>query len=342
MTQEQNNPSDKPENKPAAQGSKQVKSKKPEKPKASGGGNKTGLVVFLVVLNLISIGAAAYLYLQLGETQDKKEALAQENKQKGADIENLMGDLTAKTEQYNQAIEEKRKLGLSVADLEKERDQLMADIETFKTQLKRKDRNIYALRKEISQVNEKYEEKIKEKEEEIASLQEEVATLETTRDSLRQEQANAKDSIQDLSSKVNIASVLEAENLKITSVNANGKEDDKMPFKSKRTEKVLVKFNLEKNKVAKKDKKSMVVQVIDPTGGVIFDNAGGGAFKTNEDETKMFSMKQEILFDNTQQEVIFPVQVGEDNLVEGIYSVHVFSDGHEIGTTEFEIKEGLF
>jgi hypothetical protein len=141
----------------------------------------------------------------------------------------------------------------------------------------------------------------------------------------------------DLEQKVAIASILKAENVKVVAVNAKGKVFDKEELRSKNIDKLKVNFTLADNKVARKDKKQMFIRVIDPNGKVLFDVASGGGFIVINGKEAPYTLKESILFDNSNQSVEFEYQKGSE-YVSGTYKVEIYGDNNLIGTSSFIVK----
>jgi cell division protein ZapB len=238
--------------------------------------------------------------------------------------------------ELDEKIAEVQKLGGDVADLESARAELDMELK----------RSIRATGKEIKTLKDKvegYELLLRNKDEEIAKLQTvnkelltENRTLKTTKNQLADTINRLNQSKQELASKVAIASQLKAENIQILAVNDRDKERES-PFRNRQLSKLKVAFNLAENEVAPIEGKKIMIRIIDENGQVLFDVArGSGTFMYNGKE-EFYTAAQEILFDNTRQQLIFLYEKGSD-YADGTYTLEIYADDYRIGSGEFTVK----
>ena len=200
--------------------------------------------------------------------------------------------------------------------------------------------------KEINRLKgrvEGYRELLVMKDTEIAELKKvnenlvvENTELKTERNELTQTIREAKKTEEQLTEKVQIASRLEIENIKVAALNTKGKprEDE---FRARQIDKLKVEFNIVKNDVAPISGKEILMRIIDDNDNVLFDVArGSGTFVLDGKET-FYTAKQEILFDNTQQVVSFLYDKGSEYLP-GRYVMEVYTDGYLMGKKSFRVK----
>ena len=80
-----------------------------------------------------------------------------------------------------------------------------------------------------------------------------------------------------------------------------------------------------------------MIQIVDPVGNVIFDVAkGSGSFKVNGKE-QFYTARQEILFDNSKQELSFVYDKGSQ-YDKGDYKIVILADSYEIGQATFNVR----
>lgn len=238
--------------------------------------------------------------------------------------------------ELDEKIAEVQKLGGDVADLESARAELDMELK----------RSIRATGKEIKTLKDKvegYELLLRNKDEEIAKLQTvnnelltENRTLKTTKNQLADTINQLNQSKQELASKVAIASQLKAENIQILALNERNKERES-PFRNRQLSKLKIVFNLAENEVAPIEGKKIIIRIIDENGQVLFDVArGSGTFMYNGKE-EFYTAAQEILFDNTRQQLTFIYEKGSD-YAEGSYTLEIYADDYRIGSGEFTVK----
>ncbi len=301
--------------------------KPPEKPKGS---NK--YLVLLIIFGIIIIVQGVKIYL------DHQEKTSLENRQASTEEElaTTMQRLTDIRAELDVKIAEIEELGGDVEELERVKAEIEQELADTKT---RNRRDLNRLQAKVSG----YETLLKAKDEEIQKLQsinEELLTENTT---LKTEKNELSDSIttitrtkEELISKVNIASQLKAENIQILGVNRRGRERES-PFRQNQVEKLKVVFNIAENNVAPIEGKDILIRIIDPAGQIIFDvERGSGTFMLNNKE-EFFTASQEILFDNSRQQLTFEYEKGSE-FDEGQHILEVYTDDYLMGRQEFIVK----
>jgi hypothetical protein len=294
--------------------------------------NKNIIIIVLVLLVIIS-GIKLYTdYVDRTKKTEEILILSTENN-------DLNKRLDSVTYQLDLRIKEIEKLGGDVKALEAVRDQMMAERNSSK---QRTNSEIAALNGKINNLNGL----IARKDQEIVELRAanqqlfaENEDLKTNKAQIEEEVAQLNIQKQDLQAKVDVASMLKAENIAISAVNSRGKErvETTKDFKNKQIERLKVSFNLGDNKVAQKGPRNVYVQVLGPNSQPIFDVAkGSGTFMINGAE-QFYTVKQDIIFDNSEQDLVFYYEKGSD-YVSGTHEVKVFVDNYQVGSKTFTVK----
>lgn len=301
-------------------------------------GTNKGLLIFLLLLVLTLGGICFYLFSELGKSKNLAIEASQVNEQKDDEIDGLLYQLDEKEAEYNRIIEEKKQLGYDVSDLEQEREALLEDIKTWKAKAKSSNRDVKQLKKKLELKNAQYTVELAEKDQEISLLRTANDSLNTTSQELNQQKQVQASIIEAQNEKIKLGSILKAENLKITMKDAKQKATEKQPFKGKKMETVILNFNIAENNVASYNKKEISMRLVGPDGAVLYDLAsGGGSLKTANDETIFYTLKQNLLFDNTKQAMTFPYYKGNE-WTAGSYEIQIYGDGYLIGKTKFDVK----
>lgn len=288
--------------------------------------------VIIALLFVVVFIQSVKIYL---DYKDKKE-ITEQKEDVEEDLAVTMQRLKEIQTELDTKIAEVQKLGGDVADLQKAKGEVDA-------QLKRSVARSSKAIKELKDRVEGYEELLKLKDDEIEKLKETNQSLFTENRQLKTQKNVLNDSISrlattknELASKVALAGQLKAENIMVLSVNAKGKERDS-PFRAKQLEKLKVEFNLAENKVAPIEGKKILIRVVDENGQVIFDVAkGSGTFIFNNKE-EFYTSAQEILFDNTRQKLSFLYEKGSE-FASGSYTVEIYAQDYEIGRVQFVVK----
>lgn len=294
-----------------------------------------GKNIVIIVLVLLVIISGIKLYTDYVDRTKKTEEillLSTENNE-------LNKRLDSVTYQLDLRIQEIDKLGGDVKALEEVRDQLIAERNSTR---QRSANEIVALNEKIKS----YSGLIEEKDQEILELRAmnqqlfaENQDLKTTQAEIEEEVAQLNIQKEDLQTKVNIASLLKAENINIAAVNSRGKErvETTKDFRNRQIERIKVSFNLADNQVAEKGPRNMYVQILAPNSQPIFDIAKGSGTFMMDGVEEFYTVRQDIIFDNTEQELTFYYEKGSD-YSSGVHEVRIFSDNYLIGTKTFTVK----
>lgn len=294
-----------------------------------------GKNIIIIVLVLLVIISGIKLYTDYVDRSKKTEEillLSTENN-------DLNKRLDSVTYQLDLRIQEIEKLGGDVKALEEVRDQLIAE---RNSQRQRSSSEIVALNEKIKT----YNSMIVEKDQEILELRAmnqqlftENQDLKTTQAEIEEEVAQLNIQKEDLQAKVNVASMLKAENIEIAAINSRGKErvETTKDFKNRQIERIKVSFNLADNKVAEKGPRNIYVQVLAPNAQPIFDVAKGSGTFMMDGAEQFYTVKQDVIFDNTEQELTFFYEKGSD-YVSGSHQVKIFVDNYEVGSKTFTVK----
>jgi len=160
---------------------------------------------------------------------------------------------------------------------------------------------------------------------ENVQVKEEIAQSETK----NQELVKEKEHLQE---KVKMAAQLETTELTAVGINSRGKEAES----ARRAAQIRVSFVLSKNVTAPRGNKMLYVRIQKPNQ-VLFQKSSDDVFEF-EDLKIPFSAKREITYEgNTLPVNIFWDNEGQEFLP-GEYTVDVFADGNNIGTTKFTMK----
>lgn len=292
--------------------------------------NKTGIIIG--ILSVIVIVQSIKIYLDYQEKVDVKEELASTEE----DLASTMQRLNDVNAELDLKITEIAKLGGDITELEKAKAEVMAELKRSNT------RNSKAI-KELKDRLEGYEELLKLKDDEIDKLKSVNKELYSENRTLKTKQNVLNDSLNrltknkdELATKVAIASQLKAENIALVSVSSKGKEKEP-PFRKKQLEKIKIEFTIADNRVAPIEGKKILIRVIDENGQPIFDTTKGSGTFILEGREEFYTAAQEILFDNTQQQLAFVYDKGSEYTA-GTYRVEIYTDGYLMGTTQFVVR----
>ncbi|WP_017732566.1 hypothetical protein [Nafulsella turpanensis] len=298
--------------------------------------NKNKKTLFIAILALLLIVNGVIYYMDYREKQE----LEAEINSKNTELLETYDQLNAISAELDAKIKEIEALGGDVAELK----QAKAELEAEREQLRRSSDIAQRRYAEIREKVEGYETLLKQKDRELVqlralsdSLYAENTNLKTTQNILSDSISQLAKKRRELNEKVAIASRLKAENIQIIAVNRRGKEREDEEYRDRQIEQLKVKFNLADNPVAPIESKDILLRVIDPNGNVLFDVATGSGTMMVDGREEFYTAKQEILFDNTGQQLTFLYEKGSD-YEEGIYNVELYADGYQIGEDTFKVK----
>lgn len=294
--------------------------------------SKNIIIIILVLLVIIS-GIKLYTdYVDRTKKTEEILLLSTENNE-------LNRRLDSVTYQLDLRIQEIEKLGGDVKALEAVRDQLISERNSSK---QRSNAEISALNSKINNLNGL----IAQKDQEILELRaanqqlfSENQDLKTTQAQIEEEVAQLNIQKQNLQAKVDVASMLKAENVVIAAVNSRGKErvETTKDFRNRQIERLKVSFKISDNKVAEKGPRNVYVQVLGPNSQPIFDVAkGSGTFMINGQE-QFYTVKQDIIFDNSGQSLVFYYEKGSE-YAKGNHEIKLFVDNYQVGSKTFTVK----
>lgn len=295
--------------------------------------NKRTLIIAIIALLLIVNGVIYYM-----DYREKQELQAEINS-KNTELLETYDQLNSISNELDQKIKEIEALGGDVAELQQAKAELEAEREQLTKSASIASRRYSEIREKVQG----YETLLKQKDVELAHLRSLSDSLYAENNTLKSTQNQLSDSINritknrtELQKKVNVASRLKAENIKVIALNKRGKEREG-EFRDRQIEQLKVQFNLADNPVSPIESKDIMLRVIDPNGNVLFDVATGSGTMMINNREEFFTAKQEILFDNTRQQLSFLYQK-ESDYEDGIYNVELYSDGYMIGNETFKVK----
>ena len=298
------------------------------------GANKTKPL--LIIIGLLALTILVILFLFYQNNQAKSSEL-QSNKQELTETYNKLESIS---NELDLKIEEIQKLGGDVEELRLIRETLEMEKEQLQNESNLAKKQYTKIRNRVDG----YRELLVSKDTEISELKRLNEVLYSENTELKEEQKTLNKTLseieldkQTLAKKVAQASQLEAENIKVIGLNSRGKGKERDRYRSSQLEQLQITFNLAKNEVAPVEGKDVIVRVIEPDGNVVFDVARGSGTFMHDDKELYYTAKQNILFDNSGQELSFLYEKGSE-YQEGRHTVEIYADDYVIGTTNFEVR----
>lgn len=315
--------------------------KAPPKPKEKSGVDPIKIILLLLVLMLGGVvGYLAYDKIKISG-DFSAQAEERENALSGlkSDIDLKVAEISKLQDSLRIVITEKEALGIALSD-EQAR---IADLESLKEQVQKKQLSINALNKKLNASRKEYE-----------SAQASVGNLAAENQRLVSEKVRLErlvqekiDSIQNLAviqtTAATVAAApktekkveLKAESIMVIVYNTGGKEM-KNP-KAMMAGKIKASLNISAaySNSETGSSREIYLRVIEPSGNTLY--SGNKSFEADGKKV-IYTEKQTIDFNNTKQRITFYYDKGS-RYVPGRYNVEIWSDAKKIGQSEFVLQK---
>ena len=293
--------------------------------------DKTSKIILSISIVLI-LALGGFIYFQFSQISE---------------AENQLVELTQVMEfEKQQSIEEYEKLAMEYEEfyIETSNDSLLKLFDEEK-------QKVQQLLQELKTVKATNARRIKELQKELGTVRGvlksyiyKVDSLNTVNDNLKKENVKVKKQIQEanevarlleektneLDAKINLASILEADEISIKTLNKKGKITRSL----KKITNTEICFQVLGNITAERGYKTIYIRIADANGEVL--TVSGNTFEF-EGKELVYSAKKEIEYNGENTPVCMYYKI-IDPLQTGSYSIAIFADGNLIGTTGFVLK----
>lgn len=293
--------------------------------------------------NRILIGIIVLLSLALGVTLWQFFELRKDYAQKGSEIE-LMSDERGELEnELKDMLADLDTMETTNDSMKVEMSKRKAEIEDLLAKVKDKDFTIYKLKKETSTLRtimQGYVVVIDSINTLNVGLRNENQQVRTTLDNERSRAKALEKTNENLSSKVALASRLEASNINVYGVHVKRDMTGKETDRARRTDKLRMCFQLDENKVAKAGKKELYLRILAPDGKIL--NAGiSDEFKFEFNNLRgYYSDHLTVDYDNAAKEYCLDwSKPNEDyQMLSGEYKLYLYAEDYEMAAMSYELK----
>ena len=293
--------------------------------------DKTSKIILSISIVLI-LALGGFIYFQFSQISE---------------AENQLVELTQVMEfEKQQSIEEYEKLAMEYEEfyIETSNDSLLKLFDEEK-------QKVQQLLQELKTVKATNARRIKELQKELGTVRGvlksyiyKVDSLNTVNDNLKKENVKVKKQIQEanevarlleektneLDAKINLASILEADEISIKTLNKKGKITRSL----KKITNIEICFQVLRNITAERGYKTIYIRIADANGEVL--TVSGNTFEF-EGKELVYSAKKDIEYNGENTPVCMYYKI-IDPLQTGSYSIAIFADGNLIGTTGFVLK----
>jgi len=296
--------------------------------------NGSGIVIFLSVLAILLAIAGALLLREMLSARYETQIANLQVKEISDERDILIGQLDDLDVRYAQLSKEHEDLRQLFEAERRRANQLRAQLQGIGPVGKGE---AMPLREQI----EKLEEQLAIYEDQIAMLLEENETLSIENAQIRSNLAQAhvynqelEQEKEQLQEKVNIASRINISNVDVVAFRERRRWDEPT-ISARRTDKLSICFNMNRNMIAEPGERTFYIRIIDPDNEVLTQSQEDTM--TFDGETIQYSIKETVDFQNVAQDVCTE-WVQEERFKRGFYSVVVFCGGNEVGYTLFELE----
>ncbi|NJL11830.1 MAG: hypothetical protein HC913_01590 [Microscillaceae bacterium] len=190
---------------------------------------------------------------------------------------------------------------------------------------------------------EAYEVLLRKKDEEIEKLRETAQILYDENNDLKVQKNELTSTITEISKertqmqgKLDQAAVLKAENVNVNAVDDRGREQSGGQYRANKIDRLAITFNVADNKLARIGNKDVYMRVLEPAGTLLINPGSSGSFEADGRQMQ-YSVRKQILFDNSRQTVRFDFdRTGE--FVPGRHTIEFYCEGYRIGYGTFEVR----
>lgn len=328
-------------------------------PKPEADNSKQRIIAIAAVIIVALLGVNIFLLVNKAKQSRVNQEISanlDETEQLKAELEKQYYDALAELETMRGSNEELNSL------IEKQKEELKSSKDQIEVLLRDK-RNLAAARQKITDLSTQVEQylaqinQLKAENEHLATtntqltverdslgnaLSTQITTneeLSAARASLVSEKETLESERNNLSRKVNQASVVKVNGIDVTGLMTRSSGKKARKKYAKNVDELEVCFNTTVNEVTEPGVERFFVRIINPLGETMaVENQGSGVMTSQESgEQIRYTQVKEINYDHDAKQVCL-VWAPNQPFQEGTYKVEVYNKGHLAGTTSFELK----
>lgn len=300
------------------------------------------IIVLFVVIALLGL-LSAYLFVQVNTLKKESEGLKAQHEQASKDIDVYraqLQELTAKYDSLMQAHEGLR------TELTLERDKVVAllrDYEKLKASGGSPEspggKNLRARMEELQQAYDENEAVIMELKAKNQELTNENFRAVKQVEELNAQNTKLTEENGKLTKTVDVAKRLKTYEVYADAVRLSGGGSKEKPTtKASKADRIRVCFTVLDNTIADKQEKALYAVIKDPNKKPFTDGDRSKITLLNGNEIP-YSIKKNIFYDNKVMQLCMNWDMKTDEkLVPGRYTVEIYAEGVQIGSTDFELK----
>lgn len=286
-------------------------------------GNNKKTTILSVVIVLLSILLAGLVYIHLNQ----KSEMVEMEEVLTAEKDSLVNELSGLMYQYDTLKTNNDSLNIEIG-VQQGRIQGLLNVQASNAQ------KIRLYKKELRTLRNVMKSYIRQ----IDSLNTRNVELVAENKSVKSQLKDVKDTNEELSkikeelgSKVELASVLQAKNILSVPINSKGKEK----FKISKIEKIRICFSLRENPITEPGEKEVFLRIIRPDD-IVLSSSFENLFEYS-DKQLVYSAKRMVEYMNQDIDMCI-YWTNNGMLIPGNYSVELYLDGYIIGNSSFSLN----
>lgn len=300
--------------------------------KASSTKSKGWIYAILGLLALVIIGLSCWLISLKGDLNSLESEKEQQRADFQAEVDSLLrvhNELKANYGELSSQLAEKD----SIIQADAVEIKKLLDSQWDYNRIKRKVTELQAISKNyVHQLDSLYvvnQELIAENERIREEVQEE-----------RKQNKNLQRQKEELTNKVNLATVLRIYNLAADAVRFKGGSQETVTDKAGRTERIRVMFTIGQNDLVDAGPKVFYLRIADPSKQIITKGMGDEYAFTYQGELLQYTEKVSVNYDNKEKEVrAYYIKPSGKDMKPGYYFVDIYDDNNNlIGQTSFNLR----
>jgi hypothetical protein len=291
------------------------------------------------IVGIFFLGSTTFLYVGNNNLKEENKVITEKVETLTSVKAQLELELKAIDAELSQYKGKNRELDQLLSGAYKELNLKKAKIEKLSSQnasLSKYKKEAESLRK--LKIN--YLAQIKEMEEKINVLTAENKSLKYDNARLTDEMKILMSNYMMLERKVEIASVLKVDKVLASAEKKSKNGKYSKVFNAKKTDRLVVNFELSENMVADKAEKNIYVRIIDPSGNVLPAPANEKGYFTNPDGNMEmpYSLAKKVDYNNEKLKSTTYYGVGNTALKEGLYTIEFYCEGYFCGASKYKLK----
>jgi len=155
----------------------------------------------------------------------------------------------------------------------------------------------------------------------------------------RKRNQNLSDEKEELSGKVEEASILGSYNIEANAMRVRSGNNETITNKLRRTDRIKVCFTISENSIVEAGKKSIYIRIAEPNKEILTKGRTDQYMFEHKGEMLQYTMKKDVNYENEAIDICLNWNRRQTKELEaGIYHVDIFDGDFNIGHTTFELK----